>query len=96
MQLDIVPATIQAISISAEKYACGCGHCILARTMDEPPVQVLNEAGRSAQRKSYRPLQRGGLSQQTAVLHPINPGWGAGVDKCLLLGFFERTPTIHI
>jgi transposase len=28
VQLDIVPATTQVISISAEKYACGCGHCI--------------------------------------------------------------------
>ena len=55
--------------------------------MDETPVQVLKEAGKTAQSKSYLWLQRGGPPQQPVVLYHYDPGRGAGVAKGLLQGF---------
>jgi len=55
--------------------------------MDETRVQVLKEAGRSAQSKSYLWLQRGGPPDQPVVLFHYDPGRGAGVAKRLLAGF---------
>jgi len=55
--------------------------------MDETVVQVLKEAGRSAQSKSYLWLQRGGPPEQPVVLYHYDPGRGAGVAKRLLAGF---------
>jgi len=55
--------------------------------MDETTVQVLKEAGRSAQSKSYLWLQRGGPPDQPVVLFHYDPGRGAEVAKRLLAGF---------
>ena len=55
--------------------------------MDETTVQVLNEAGKSAQSKSYLWLQRGGPPDQPVVLYDYDPGRGAGVPKRLLADF---------
>lgn len=55
--------------------------------MDETPVQVLKEAGKTAQSKSYLWLQRGGPPQQPVVLYHYDPGRGAGVAMRLLQGF---------
>ncbi|RLJ17594.1 hypothetical protein DJ030_13570 [bacterium endosymbiont of Escarpia laminata] len=55
--------------------------------MDETPVQVLNEPGKTAQSKSYIWLQRGGPPDQPVVLYDYDPGRGAGVPKRLLEGF---------
>ncbi len=55
--------------------------------MDETPVQVLNEAGKRAQAKSYIWVQRGGPPDQPVVLYDYDPGRGAGVPKRLLEGF---------
>ena len=55
--------------------------------MDETTVQVLNEAGKTAQSKSYLWLQRGGPPDQPVVLYDYDPGRGAGVPKRLLAGF---------
>jgi transposase len=55
--------------------------------MDETTVQVLKEAGRSAQSKSYLWLQRGGPPDQPVVLFHYDPGRGAEVAKRLLVGF---------
>jgi transposase len=55
--------------------------------MDETTVQVLNEAGKAAQSKSYLWLQRGGPPDQPVVLYDYDPGRGAGVPKRLLTGF---------
>jgi transposase len=55
--------------------------------MDETPVQVLNEAGKRAQSKSYIWVQRGGPPDQPVVLYDYDPGRGAGVPKRLLEGF---------
>jgi transposase len=55
--------------------------------MDETPVQVLKEPGKSAQSKSYLWLQRGGPPDQPVVLYDYDPGRGAGVPKRLLDGF---------
>ena len=55
--------------------------------MDETPVQVLNEPGKTAQSKSYIWLQRGGPPGQPVVLYDYDPGRGAGVPKRLLEGF---------
>ena len=49
--------------------------------MDETTVQVLNEAGKAAQSKSYLWLQRGGPPDQPVVLYDYDPGRGAGVPK---------------
>jgi hypothetical protein len=55
--------------------------------MDETPVQVLVEAGKRAQSKSYIWVQRGGPPDQPIVLYDYDPGRGAGVPKRLLEGF---------
>jgi transposase len=55
--------------------------------MDETPVQVLKEPGKTAQSKSYLWLQRGGPPEQPVVLYDYDPGRGAEVPKRLLAGF---------
>ncbi len=55
--------------------------------MDETPVQVLKEPGKTAQSKSYLWLQRGGPPEQPVVLYDYDPGRGAEVPKRLLEGF---------
>jgi len=55
--------------------------------MDETPVQVLKEPGKSAQSKSYIWLQRGGPPNQPVVLYDYDPGRGAGVPQRLLNDF---------
>jgi hypothetical protein len=55
--------------------------------MDETPVQVLKEAGKTAQSKSWLWLQRGGPPDHPVVLYHYDPGRGAGVAKRLLEGF---------
>ena len=55
--------------------------------MDETPVQVLKEPGKTAQSKSYLWLQRGGPPDQPVVLYDYDPGRGAEVPKRLLAGF---------
>ena len=55
--------------------------------MDETPVQVLNEAGKRAQSKSYIWVQRGGPPDKPVVLYDYDPGRGAGVPKRLLEDF---------
>ena len=55
--------------------------------MDETPVQVLKEVGKSPQSKSYLWLQRGGPPEHPVVLYHYDPGRGAEVAKRLLEGF---------
>jgi len=55
--------------------------------MDETPVQVLKEPGKTAQSKSYLWLQRGGPPEQPVVLYDYAPGRGAEVPKRLLAGY---------
>jgi len=55
--------------------------------MDETPVQVLKEPGKTAQSKSYLWVQRGGPPNQPVVLYDYDPGRGASVPKRLLAGF---------
>ena len=55
--------------------------------MDETPVQVLKEPGKTAQSKSYLWLQRGGPPQQPVVLYDYDPSRGQAVPKRLLEGF---------
>jgi len=55
--------------------------------MDETPVQVLKEPGKTAQSKSYLWLQRGGPPGQPVVLYDYAPGRGQEVPKRLLAGF---------
>ncbi|HYQ71986.1 MAG TPA: IS66 family transposase [Gammaproteobacteria bacterium] len=55
--------------------------------MDETPVQVLKEPGKTAQSKSYLWLQRSGPPEQPVVLYDYDPGRGAEVPKRLLAGF---------
>ena len=55
--------------------------------MDETPVQVLKEPGKTAQSKSYLWVQRGGPPGQPVVLYDYDPGRGAGVPKRLLGDF---------
>jgi len=55
--------------------------------MDETPVQVLNETGKTAQSKSYVWLQRGGPPDQPVILYDYDPGRGAGVPERLLGDF---------
>jgi transposase len=55
--------------------------------MDETPVQVLKEPGKTAQSKSYLWLQRGGPPERPVVLYDYDPGRGAEVPKRLLAGF---------
>jgi len=55
--------------------------------MDETPVQVLKEPGKSAQSKSYLWLARGGPPDTPVILYDYDPGRGAGVPRRLLEGF---------
>lgn len=55
--------------------------------MDETPVQVLKEPGKTAQSQSYLWVQRGGPPYQQVVLYDYDPGRGAGVPKRLLGDF---------
>jgi len=55
--------------------------------MDETPVQVLKEPGKTAQSQSYLWLQRGGPPEQPVVLYDYDPGRGAEVPRRLLAGF---------
>jgi transposase len=55
--------------------------------MDETPVQVLKEPGKTAQSKSYLWLQRGGPPDQPVILYDYDPSRSAGVPKRLLEGF---------
>ena len=55
--------------------------------MDETPVQVLKEPGKTAQSKSYLWVQRGGPPGQPVVLFDYDPGRGAQVPIRLLEGF---------
>jgi len=55
--------------------------------MDETPVQVLREPGRTAQSRSYLWLQRGGPPDRPVVLYDYDPGRGAEVPSRLLAGF---------
>ena len=55
--------------------------------MDETPVQVLREPGKTAQFKSYLWLQRGGPPDQPVILYDYDPGRGATVPQRLLEGF---------
>jgi len=55
--------------------------------MDETPVQVLKEPGKSGQSKSYLWLQRGGPPDQPVLLYYYDLGRSAEVPKCLLEGF---------
>ncbi|MCF6325614.1 MAG: IS66 family transposase [Gammaproteobacteria bacterium] len=55
--------------------------------MDETPVQVLKESGKSAQSKSYLWLQRGGPPDQPVLLYEYDPGRSANVPRRLLAGF---------
>ena len=55
--------------------------------MDETPVQVLKEPGKTPQSKSYLWLQRGGPPGQPVVLYDYDPGRGADVPKRLLNDF---------
>jgi transposase len=55
--------------------------------MDETPVQVLKEPGKTAQSTSYLWVQRGGPPAHPVVLYHYDPGRGAEVAKRLLDGF---------
>ena len=55
--------------------------------MDETPVQVLKEPGKSAQSKSYLWLARGGPPDTPVILYDYDPGRGAGVPRRLLEGY---------
>jgi transposase len=55
--------------------------------MDETTVQVLKEAGKTAQSKSYLWLQRGGPPGHPVVLYDYDPGRSQGVPLRLLGGF---------
>ncbi len=55
--------------------------------MDESPVQVLKEPGKTAQSKSYLWVQRDGPPGQPVVLFDYDPGRGAEVPIRLLAGF---------
>jgi len=55
--------------------------------MDETPVQVLKEPGKTAQSKSYLWLQRGGPPDRPVILFDYDPSRSAEVPKRLLEGF---------
>lgn len=55
--------------------------------MDETPVQVLNEPGKSAQSKSYMWVRRGGSPQQPVLLYDYDPGRSGKVPVRLLPDF---------
>ena len=55
--------------------------------VDETPVQVLNEPGKTAQSKSYMWVMRGGPPGQPGILFHYAPGRGGTVAKHLLENF---------
>ena len=55
--------------------------------MDETPVHVLKEPGKTAQSKSYLWLARGGPPDRPVILYDYDPSRGAEVPKRLLSGF---------
>ena len=55
--------------------------------IDETPVQVLNEPGKTAQSKSYLWVRRGGSPQQPVLLYDYDPGRSGKVPVRLLPGF---------
>ena len=55
--------------------------------MDETPVQVLKEAGRRAQSKSYLWVQRGGPPEDRVILYDYDPSRSGGVPQRLLAGY---------
>ncbi len=55
--------------------------------MDETPVQVLKEPGKTAQSKSYLWVQRGGPPEQRVVLYDYDPSRSQTIPKRLLEGF---------
>ena len=55
--------------------------------MDETPVQVLREPGRTAQSKSYLWVQRGGPPDQRVLLYEYDPSRSKAVPTRLLEGF---------
>ena len=55
--------------------------------MDETTVQVLKEAGKAAQSKSYLWVQRGGPPDHRIILYDYDPSRAQGVPKRLLEGF---------
>ena len=61
------------------------GYDILA--MDETPVQVLKEPGKSAQSQSYLWVQRGGPPETPIILFDYDPGRGQDVPLRLLQDF---------
>ena len=55
--------------------------------MDETPVQVLKEPGKTAQSKSYLWVRRGGPPRQPVLLYDYDPGRSGQVPVRLLPGF---------
>ena len=55
--------------------------------MDETPVQVLREAGRRAQSKSYLRVQRGGPPDGRVILYDYDPSRSGAVPQRLLAGY---------
>ena len=55
--------------------------------MDETTVQVLNEAGKTAQSKSYLWVQRGGPPAKPVILFDYDPSRSQAVPQRLLEGF---------
>jgi transposase len=55
--------------------------------MDETTVQVLKEAGKTAQSKSYLWLQRGGPPDQPVILYDYDPSRSQAVPTRLLEGY---------
>ena len=56
-------------------------------SMDETPVQVLKEPGKTAESKSYLWVQRGGPPGQPIILFDYDPSRSQEVPKRLLAGF---------
>ena len=55
--------------------------------MDETPVRVLKEPGKSPQSKSYIWVQRGGPPDRPVILYDYDPSRGGAVPKRLLAGY---------
>ena len=55
--------------------------------MDETPVQVLNEAGRAAESKSYMWVRNAGPADQRITLFDYDPSRGGAVPRKLLAGY---------
>jgi len=61
------------------------GYDIVA--MDETPVQVLKEPGKSPQSRSYIWVQRGGPPDRPVILYDYDPSRAGAVPKRLLAGY---------